>query len=391
MIKPAIVIVAYNREDSLLRLLRSIENAIYDYDDIKLVISIDWSDNLSKVKACADAFVWKHGEKIIRTFDENMGLRKHVLSCGDLSEKYGAVIILEDDLAVAEDFYNYTVKALNYYENEKKIVGIALYSHIWNGYARVPFSPIKNASSVYIAQFSISWGQAWSFEQWNTFKKWYEKNQKLPKHDERIPDTILGWPETSWSKYFAYYMITNDKYYVVPYNSMTTNYHEAGVHSKRQTSVHHVPVQHGRGNYSFIPFEKADKYDCFFERMSFANLEKEGYTAGNTVIDLNGFKHIPAEKRYFLSSVNYNFPIVKSYGMLLRPIDENVDNNIPGKKIFLYDLKDCNRKKQDKLHKHSYGRVRYEVAGYDWRALFPVAINGFKRDLRNLIRRKFKI
>ena len=45
MIKPAIIVIAYNREESLKRLLTSLNNAIYESDDITLIISIDKSDN----------------------------------------------------------------------------------------------------------------------------------------------------------------------------------------------------------------------------------------------------------------------------------------------------------------------------------------------------------
>ena len=37
MIKPAIIVIAYNREASLKRLLTSLNNAIYESDDITLL------------------------------------------------------------------------------------------------------------------------------------------------------------------------------------------------------------------------------------------------------------------------------------------------------------------------------------------------------------------
>ena len=55
MIKPAIIVIAYNREESLKRLLTSLNNAIYESDDITLIISIDKSDN-EKVFKAADEF-----------------------------------------------------------------------------------------------------------------------------------------------------------------------------------------------------------------------------------------------------------------------------------------------------------------------------------------------
>ena len=153
MINPAIVLIAYNRPDSLQRLLESIKRANYESDQISLVISIDRADNFSDVYDVANSFEWIYGEKIIRTFDERQGLKRHVLSCGDLTEKYGAIIALEDDLIVSEDFYRYATQALNFYNEDQKVAGIALYSHGWNGYSSVAFSPVKNQYDTYYGQF----------------------------------------------------------------------------------------------------------------------------------------------------------------------------------------------------------------------------------------------
>ena len=47
--KPAIVIAAYNRPDSLKRLLSFIDAASFIYDDIPLVISIDGGGDVKVV------------------------------------------------------------------------------------------------------------------------------------------------------------------------------------------------------------------------------------------------------------------------------------------------------------------------------------------------------
>ena len=388
IIKPAIVIVAYDRTDSLRRLLNSIESAMYSVDDITLIISIDWSEKLNEVKALADGFCWNHGTKLVRSFESNQGLRKHVLACGDLSEKYGAVIVIEDDLVVAEDFYNYAYSAVNYYNGESNITGIALYSHCWNAHANLPFQPVKSVYDTYIAQFFVSWGQVWSYSHWKKFRDWYGKNQKLPRTSEIIPDVILGWPETSWGKYFAYYMASNNLYFVIPYNSMSTNYHEAGVHSKGASSTHHVPLQHGIKEYSFVPFNESVKYDIFFERIFENGLEDYSVKPEDLVVDLNGYRHIPSKKRYFLSSGEYDYPIIAKYGMKLRPIDENIVRQCEGNAIFLYDLANSDRNIGNKKHQISLPRARFELSGYSWRVLFPLAYRSFKRDLADYIERK---
>jgi len=121
MKKPAIVVVAYNRPNSLKRILQSISLANYNSQkDIPLIISIDKATNEDEVVKVAKEFKWNFGKKEIRTFKERQGLRKHVIQCGDLSIKYGAAIILEDDLFVSPNYYNYIVNALDFYENSRK-------------------------------------------------------------------------------------------------------------------------------------------------------------------------------------------------------------------------------------------------------------------------------
>lgn len=80
--KYAIIAIGYNKVNSILRLLNSLNEAVYDDEQITLIVSVDKSDT-DKVLCVANDFMWKHGEKQIRTFGERQGLKKHILSCGD--------------------------------------------------------------------------------------------------------------------------------------------------------------------------------------------------------------------------------------------------------------------------------------------------------------------
>ena len=98
--KITIVVVGYNRADAMERVLHSLSRAQYDYTDIRLVVSIDHSGN-EEVVHTAEAFEWKYGEKEVIYRPERLGLRKHIISCGDMTEKYDTVMILEDDIYVS--------------------------------------------------------------------------------------------------------------------------------------------------------------------------------------------------------------------------------------------------------------------------------------------------
>jgi hypothetical protein len=226
-IKPAIAIAAYNRPDSLARLLHSIAQADYTgYDDISLIISIDNSP-VTEVSEIANNFIWKYGSKKVIKHEKNIGLKANIFFCGDLTEKYKSVIVLEDDLFVSSAFYDYTCQAIKFYNNSDKVTGISLYSYDFNEYAKMRFIPLHDGFDNYFLQSATSWGQAWTWRQWKNFKNWYECNSSVSENDP-LPENVINWKENSWKKHYIKYMVINKKYFVIPRISLTTNFAELG-------------------------------------------------------------------------------------------------------------------------------------------------------------------
>ena len=93
----AIIAVGYNRPLEMKRLLDSLCQAQIGDIEVDLIISLDKSDKQEDLKKICEEIQWDHGEKIIRPFSERQGLRNHILQCGDLTDRYDAVIVLEDD------------------------------------------------------------------------------------------------------------------------------------------------------------------------------------------------------------------------------------------------------------------------------------------------------
>lgn len=270
---PAIVIVGYNRKDSLERVLQSVINAEYVHDDITLIVSLDHSEREEELAQTVELYKekWSHGTFELRTTKKRLGLRNHILRCGDIANEHGAVIILEDDIVVSPYFYNYTIQAVNRYKDEEILAGIALYSHKWNGYTREFFEPLNNGLDCYLGQFGVSWGQCWTQKQWLAFKNWYHQNQKL-KHRKDVPEQVHNWPETSWGKYFVHYIVEKNKYYLMPYVSLATNFSDAGQHIKVCSTEHRVPLLFGKKEYNFPDLEHAIKYDIFLKAKIWRNI-----------------------------------------------------------------------------------------------------------------------
>lgn len=373
------------------RLLESVLRAAYpDGRRVPLVISIDECDKSDAVAAVAEKFDWPHGEKIIRRFSSRQGLRSHVLQCGDLSEQYGAVIILEDDLVVAPGFYEYVLQALDFYGDDERICGISLYSHAWNGYANAAFLAEKDQHDAFLGQFGISWGQCWSFSQWRNFRSWYAEHDGCLTPSDKVPSQVTQWPDTSWGKYFTYFLVYRELFYVIPYCSMTTNFSEVGQHHLQSESAYQVALcgTFGRA-LSFPSFEAAVKYDIFFERMDWDDECFNGLSARDICVDLNGAKHSAQGKRYWLTFKTLPFQIVRTYGLAMRPIEKNIQYGLPGAQLRLYDTKNSAKRIENPVCAADR-RLHYELYTYDWRRLLPYALREALAKMKNRVRRFFR-
>lgn len=329
----AIVVIAYKRVDALARLLDSLEKATYPSINVPLIISIDKSDT-NVVVDFANKYKWQHGTKIVAAKEKNLGLRKHILSIGDLLSEYDALIVLEDDLFVSPNFYHFAAAAVDRYYDNKDVAGISLYNFPVSYHNKLPFYPLKNEYDAYFMQIAMSWGQVWMKKQWQAFKTWYlcnnEEFRKLP----HLPSSICSWPKSSWLKYHSRYCIEQHKYFVYPYVSFTTNSSEAGEHQGGSSNLYQSSLQWGNKKYYTFPKDKdAIKYDGFFENENV----KQHLGLDDVCVDLYLFKQNAENNRYWLTSRKTNYKIVKSYSLQYIPIELNILLDNPGNEIFLYD------------------------------------------------------
>lgn len=338
-----IVIVAYNRPRSLLRLLRSVSNANYPHKEITLIISIDKAENNSEVLEIANNFDWQFGTKLVNYNEVNLGLRNHILKCGDISLEYGSVIVLEDDLYVSKNYYEYSKAALDFSFNKDYVGGISLYNHKLNVHNREEFSPIEDGYDNWYFQFASSWGQAWSSQQWHNFKDWYTINPKLELF-KSIPANVTAWSNKSWLKFYIAYLINENKYFLYPKISLTTNFSDAGTHVGKDSTSFQVPLSNlNNKKYQFATLEESTSvYNAFYENQQlheYLNLNQQ-----EVCIDLYAYKPEP-EERYWLTTKNLDYKISKSFGRSLKPIDMNIIENISGEEIFLYDTSNSQKNK----------------------------------------------
>lgn len=358
-----IVAIAFNRPDSLKRLLESLKKVDWEDDNIRLYISIDRDKKESigykETIKVAKEFSWEYGEKVVDCKKENLGLKNHILQCGNLTNKYENLIVLEDDILVSPLMYSYAKQVVEYYKDDDNIAGFGLYSFQRNPMNNLPFIPLNEGTDVYFMQYACSWGQIWTKQKWNQFFRWYEENKNMNFNELTIPNNIKNWGEKSWLKFHIVYTILNNKFFVYPHIGLTTNFSDTGTHNQISSFAYQCTLYikpDDAFKFRFIDFRKANNvYDAYFENIKMNKLmsisekiESDIYGEKSTVnFDTN---------HYLLSTNKYDYKILKNYALQMYPYEQNIINNIAGNDIILYDL---SKKEKNNLHKKNYITNRY--------------------------------
>lgn len=337
--QPVIVVVAFNRTLSLKRILDSLLKAVY-IEKTKLIISIDNNGTNQDVVELAKSFFWEFGEKEVIYQSEHLGLRKHILTCGDLTYQYGSIIMLEDDLVVSPYFYQYAVEALNYYKDANEIAGISLYNLPYTEASKLPFLPLKDDSDVYFMQVPSSLGQSWSMEHWDKFKKWFDASPDL-KLIKGLPIIATKyWSASSWKKYFYGYLVECNKFFVFPQVSLTTNFNDRGENMYAKTYFGQVSLQMQAISYKWKSAgDSINVYDAYSEilpeKLKVLCSKLNGY---DFETDLFGQKE-SFSKDFVLTHKPCRNPVY-SFERAMKPHELNIIYDIKGNELCLAKRED---------------------------------------------------
>ena len=378
--RTAIVVVGYNRVESISRLLDSLLHASYKCENVPLVISIDASGN-EELYDKMRSFEWPHGDLYVRIQNERLGLKNHIFSCLDMSQYFRGVILLEDDLVVAPAFYNYTLAALDAYEQEDKVCGVALYGATRNGYAGLPFMPMQNGCDVYLYQDVCTWGECLTYAMWSNFRKWLVDNEQRSYEELEMPVSIKQW-KRAWSKYYYAYMVESNKAFITPYISYTTNFGEIGEHGSMVTNVAQVPLQWGmKRHFSMLPLEQLVTYDAYSNNT--ALYEALGLSKEELTLDLYSNNDFYMHRRFVLTTRSLPCKIVREFALSFYPIEVNVLQGVNGRGIRLYDTTE--KAAQGSVMKQQFQYLSYYFGLYNpWLLLRYMIVYCFRTLCRKL-------
>lgn len=268
MLNGVVCVVAFNREKQLIELLSQLDNIRIPLSlDVKFILSIDYSSIqkqiIDKVKEQGFVLDWE-----LVSHPSNLGLKKHILYCGDLvlKEDYDFILILEDDLKISPYVLDYISTALPIADCNDEVAGLSLYGYKVSEADYLPFMPNEDGFDNYYLQYPSSWGQVWSRKMWLNFKTWLTSNDCLYFYDDRVPDYVCGWSHKSWKKHFIRYMIDENKYFLFPRVSLTSNDGVNGTHHVNIGHVFKVPILMGEKNWNISHYiNSKSKYNAWFE------------------------------------------------------------------------------------------------------------------------------
>jgi len=184
MLSPVIVF-AYNRKELLEQTLQALQNNELA-KDTELFVFVDGpkrETDKQKVEAVVDCVRRFEQKSVFKTTtiyirEKNMGLAKSVIEgVTELINRYGRVIVVEDDLITAPDFLAYMNDALTYYEKSSEVWSVS-------GYTPRLKALKKYSKDVFCYYRACSWG-------WGTWlNRWQQVDWDVSDYD-----TVAGDPQ----------------------------------------------------------------------------------------------------------------------------------------------------------------------------------------------------
>ena len=332
----AIVVMAYNRPATLQRLLKSLAAAEVPANT-SLIISIDDAPRHPDVIQIAADFVWLPGPKEIREQPDHLGLKPHYLRCGDLTDAFRGIILLEDDLVVARPFFHFAEHALTQFEQDTLVAGVSLNTLWFNGYSHYRFTPLLDANDLFFLPIPWYQGQILWREQWRPFRKWLATGQGTIQATDPLHPSYATFAADEWFPAYLKYLVVTGRYFAFPRQSYSTNYGDIGTHFPQRSDLFQVPLQQYRYQFNLAPLaDSLAVYDSFFEilpsrlKQLAPWLDCDGLT-----IDLNGLKPAHARQSERLLTSQPVRKAERRFALQRRPIEANIIEQVDGQSLAL--------------------------------------------------------
>lgn len=232
-----LVVFAYNRPEHIKIVLNTLKQCRL-CENTDIYIFCDGAKNnkvkeeVEKVRDVVKNFSKSSNYKktIVKLSDKNKGLADSIIQgVSEIIEKYGKVIVLEDDLVVSRDFLEYMNEGLDFYEENKNVWSLSGFSF--------SLKSLQNSNdNIFMTYRGTSWGWAtwkdrweltdWAVEDYKKFKRSLYSRYKFAKSGNDMPMMLdlqqLG-KNSSWAIRWNYAQFKNKMYSVYPKYSKIKN------------------------------------------------------------------------------------------------------------------------------------------------------------------------
>jgi len=256
-----IVLFVYSRPEHTERTLKALQNNVL-VKDSKIYIFADGirdnansieKENVRKVRNIIKREKWC-GEIEIIEYEENKGLAESIKAgVSQIVNKYGKVIVMEDDLITSPAFLIYMNKALDYYENRKSVFSISAYNYpeskckIPKDYQYDVFVSLRNGSWGW-ATWKDRWGQVdWAASCYKTMTD--QMKSGLNRGGDDVYDLLQMWHDGKlniWSIQFTMAHFINHAVSIVPCKSYVDN---IGLDSTGENCRTHTGLRNNELNF----------------------------------------------------------------------------------------------------------------------------------------------
>lgn len=278
-----ICVFGYNRPDHLLKCLDSLA-ACKEAKDSDLFVFCDGPKNTGMQDRCSAVAQIAVEEKEkgrfknveVKISEKNNGLAKSIITgVTNVIEKYGKVIVIEDDLVVSNYYLKYMNESLLYYSDDARIWSVTGYTY--------PLKALENYDyDVYLSYRICSYG-------WGT---WIDRWEKVDWEVKDFPDIARSLKKIRafnrggndmfrtlkkcvvkgmdvWAIKFSYAQYKNEMYTVYPKKTLieSNGYDGSGTNSQSTREYNKLKIDNSFSEYDFSGVQIDKKVAKEFERL----------------------------------------------------------------------------------------------------------------------------
>ncbi|XP_060576840.1 uncharacterized protein LOC132734142 [Ruditapes philippinarum] len=267
-----IIVVVYNRAQSLTRLLNSLNEAEYGKDFIKLEVWIDRSiDQMidSLTLRSANEFRFKHGQYSVIQHPRHVGIYGQWLTTWKPKINSSEIaVILEDDLTVSPYFYKYLKLVHRKYDSYPDVNGYALQGSTIKHSVR-DSSQLQGpkGSLVFLYPVLGTWGFSPNPKKWIKFLDWFAVASRNKDYQLNVPGNVVsdwyrqfqreGKTSSIWSIWHIYYAWKNNEYTLYSnfegHAGLSTNWQEDGLHYLNIRKTTNILLTEWKPEYEILP------------------------------------------------------------------------------------------------------------------------------------------